>query len=104
MRKAMATMLLMAALAGCTATKEMRVRTALTDAGLSDRMAACMARPMAEQLTVRQLQDLSRATGMAREQLRNLSAAEVYQRLSRLVDAPTLAVVTRAGLGCAVRG
>lgn len=91
-------------LPACTATKEMRVRSALVDAGLSNAQAACMARPMAEQLSVGQLRDLQRLTGLKGEKIRDLSLQEVFGRATRVLDAPTLAVLTRAGLGCAIRG
>jgi hypothetical protein len=91
-------------LAGCAATKEMRVRMALADAGVPAAQAACMAAPMARQLSTQQLRDLGRVAGLNRDTLGQLTLGEAYSRISRVVDAPTLAVITRAGLACLLRG
>lgn len=105
MRCLMLTLVPILALTGCASTlvKQNEVEAALVDAGLSRRMAACMARPMAEQLSVRQLRDLQNLAGLRRERIGDLTIGELATTLSR-TDAETAGVVTRAGLGCAISG
>ncbi|QMW22027.1 hypothetical protein [Sandaracinobacteroides saxicola] len=104
MKRVLMTGLALVLLAGCTATKEMRVRSALQDAGMPPSQAACMARPLAEQLSVEQLRQLQSLVRMGEAQARALPPGELAARLGRVLDGPTLAVVLRAGFGCALRG
>lgn len=92
-----------ALLAACTATKEMQVRSALTDAGLPPPMAACMATPMAEDLSTEQLRSLGRAARTARGMGR-MTEGQILDFLKRDLDPRTVGVVVRAGLGCFLRG
>ncbi len=93
-------------LAGCAATvvKEAQVRSALVDAGLRPATADCMARPMAEQLSVEQLRRLRDARQLARSDFRDMTLGQVYDALRRSLDAETMSVVTRAGLRCVPLG
>lgn len=94
------------ALAGCatTAVKETHVRSALVDAGVRPATAECMARPMAEQLSVEQLRRLREARQLARTDFGQMTLGQVYDALRRSLDAETMSVVTRAGLRCVPLG
>lgn len=91
-------------LSACAATKEAQVRSALTDAGLPPPMAACMATPLAKDLSVDQLRSLGRVGRMGRTEARDLSERQILDMLRRDLDPETVGVVVRAGLGCLLRG
>ncbi len=86
------------ALASC-ATPETRIRTALTDAGLSQRLSGCMAKRMAHELSLGQLLKL-RSLGSIRGQ--NLTVSDYIRRAGALRDPETLRIVTFAGIGCSL--
>ena len=90
------------ALSAC-ATPETRVRTALTDAGLSTPIAACMADRMVDRLSLLQLNRLSGLKKLRGADARKLSVADFLQRTRSLQDPKILSVVTSSGLICAVR-
>ncbi len=94
-------LLALAALAGC-ATPESRVRSALLDAGLPKPVATCMAQRMVDRLSLAQLQRLSRLSGIAGSKIGDMTVAELLRRTQALGDPKILAVVTSAGLGCAI--
>lgn len=87
-----------------TAVKEVSVRSALVDAGVEPRLAGCMARPMAERLSVEQLRRLQGVAALRGRDARSMTLGQAYEVMRRSVDAETMAVVTRAGLGCAMLG
>lgn len=97
-------LLALALVAGCTASKEMRVRTALTDAGVPEPMAQCMAEPLARDLSTSQLQSLGRVAKVGRTEFGNLTQKQLLDLLKRDLDPETVGVVMRAGLGCVLRG
>ncbi|WP_199554700.1 hypothetical protein [Sandaracinobacteroides hominis] len=101
-RAVLAALLLTAA--GCTATKEMQVRSALTDAGMPPATAQCMAQPMARDLSTDQLRSMSRVAKALRDSGRTYSQRELIDILRRDLDPETVAVVVRAGVGCFLRG
>ena len=88
-------------LASCASVAEDRVSSALMEAGLSRAMSECMAERMVDRLSLRQLNDLRRLAGL-REEARDMPITEFLDRARSIVDAETYAVVTRAGLACAV--
>ena len=89
------------ALSAC-ATPESRVRTALLDAGLSKPIATCMAQRMVDRLSLAQLQRLSRLSGLGSTRISDLTVGEFLRKTRELGDPEILAVVTTAGLGCAI--
>lgn len=91
-------------LTSCAAAREGRVRTALTDAGLSAPMAACMAPPLAQDLSNAQLRALGRLGDTLRQRGAHLSEGQLLDRLRHDLDAQTAMVVLRAGTGCLLRG
>ncbi|TPE58747.1 hypothetical protein FJQ54_17020 [Sandaracinobacter neustonicus] len=91
-------------LGACATTKEAQVRSALTEAGMSEPMAACMAEPMGKELSVGQLKSLQRVAKLVNTSPAKLSQKQVMDLLKRDLDPETVGVVLRAGLGCFVRG
>ena len=87
------------ALAAC-ATPEARVRTGLTNAGLSGPMAACMAERMVDRLSLIQLRRLGDLP-YARDER---SMAGFLHRVRALRDAEIWGVTSAAAAVCAVRG
>ncbi len=94
----------LALLAGCATTKEAQVRSALTEAGLPPPFAACMAEPMARDLSTAQLRSISRVAKLRKTEIGRLSERQVIDLLKRDLDPETVGVVVRAGLGCFIRG
>jgi len=101
MNKLILAALSLLALSAC-ATPESRVRTALIDAGLPRPVASCMAQRMVDRLSIGQLQKLSRLSGISKAQISQLTVGEMLRRTKALGDPEILAVVTTAGLGCAI--
>ncbi len=89
------------ALAAC-ATPEMRVRTALIEAGLPRPIATCMAQRMVDRLSLGQLQKLSHLSGISRERIGQLTVGQFVRKLGALGDPKIVEVVTTAGIGCAI--
>lgn len=96
MRRAFLPLAILAMTAGCAQqVAEHRVRTALLDAGLSERNADCMARRMVDRLTIRQLRKLEALRGEKR------SIADYLVAVGRVNDAEALAVTASSGALCA---
>ncbi|MFN3371758.1 MAG: hypothetical protein ACK4Z0_09560 [Sphingomonadaceae bacterium] len=95
---------LLLGLAGCATSREAQVRSALTDAGLPPSVAACMAEPMARDLSGRQLQSLARVARSLSGRGAKLTEGQILDLLRRDLDPETVGVVVRAGLGCVLRG
>lgn len=99
----MAGPVLAVALLSACATPETRVRTALTDAGLSKPIAACMANRMVDRLSLIQLNRLSGLKKLRGQDMRKLTVDEFLKRTRSLQDPEILGVVTSSGLICAVK-
>ena len=91
------------ALAAC-ATPESRVQTALMDAGISRPVAGCMAERMVDRLSIDQLRQIKSLSKLGGRSVEAMSIAELLHRVRALGDPEILAVVSRAGLGCAIAG
>lgn len=91
------------ALLSACATPETRVRTALTDAGLSKPIAACMADRMVDRLSLIQLNRLSGLKKLRGQNMRKITVDEFLKRTRSLQDPEILGVVTSSGLICAVK-
>lgn len=91
-------------LAGCAASREAQIRSALTNAGLPPPMAQCMASPLASDLSNDQLLKLGRLAKAVDDPTRVRNEADLINLLRRDLDPETVAVVVRAGLGCFLRG
>jgi hypothetical protein len=88
-------------LAGC-ASPEAQLRTGLVNAGLSKPMAGCMARPMAQQLSVNQLLKLRSLSRVGDLDPRETSYNKFLHKVRALSDAEILKVTASAALGCAL--
>jgi hypothetical protein len=83
------------ALSGCVSKLAYgRVKSALTDAGLSEANAACMANRMTDKLTILQLRKLEALTGEKR------SIADYVAAVRRVGDPEVLAVTATAAAVC----
>lgn len=91
-------------LASCAPAYESRLRTSLMDAGLSERMAGCMAERMVDRLSTAQLRSLSRLGWLKDRDIGEMRVDEFLRRLESAVDPAVYAAITRAGLGCATAG
>ncbi len=98
-----AVLLAVALVGGCVEKiAESRVRSALVDAGLSQRNADCMAARMVDRLTIGQLRKLEQLRARAGERERPVTIDQYVERVRRVGDAEVVAVTaTSAGL-CAV--
>jgi len=87
-------------LGGCAEQiAESRVRSALTDAGLGEQTAGCMAERMVDRLTIaqlRRLEELKRSSEGTRED----SVTDYIERLRRVDDPEVLAVATSSAALC----
>lgn len=93
-------LLAMAALLASCATPEARLRAGLINAGLSERVAGCMAERMADRLSLMQLRrigDLPRAREAG-------SVSEFLHRVRSLGDTQILTVSASSAAICAVSG
>jgi hypothetical protein len=84
------------------ATPESRVRSALLSAGLSKPVSTCMAQRMVDRLSLGQLQRLSRLSELRDSRIRDLTVGEFLKKTRALGDPEIFAVVSTAGLGCAI--
>lgn len=94
------------ALSAC-ATPETRIAQKLMDYGFDRSTATCMGEELEDRLSNRQLRTLANlATDISREgrDLRDMSVRELADRVRRTGDPELFAVLTRAGIGCAVLG
>lgn len=89
--------LLIIALAACSPSKLAygRVKSALLDAGLSERNSACMADRMTDKLTLAQLQKLERLKGEKRSLMDYVSAVR------RVGDVDAIEVTASSAALCA---
>ena len=89
------------------ATPETRIAQKLMDYGFDRSTATCMGEELEDRLSNRQLRTLANlATDISREgrDLRDMSVRELANRVRRTGDPELFAVLTRAGIGCAVLG
>ena len=88
-------------IAGCASIAEPRVRSALVDAGLSERNADCMAGRMVDRLTIAQLRKLESLKDVDRGTLGRLSLADYVGLVERVGDPEVVAVTTSSAALCA---
>ena len=88
-------------LAGCVQTiAESRVRSAFSDAGLSERVSDCMAGRMVDRLTIEQLRKLERLKTRASER-DPVTVRDYLGRVARVGDAEVVAVTSSSAALCA---
>ncbi len=86
------------------ATPETRVRNALVDAGLSQKVSSCMAGRMVDRLSLFQLNRLRGLKKLRDSDAGKITVDEFLSRTKSLQDPEILGVVTTSGVICAVRG
>jgi hypothetical protein len=92
-------------LSACVATPEQRVRVALSDAGVPDPVAKCMAKKMAAKLSIAQLQELKRLGALAhREPGQKIGTKRILRAAEALGDPEIVSVTSRAAIGCYILG
>jgi hypothetical protein len=94
------------ALTAC-ATPETRIAQTLIDYGFDRKTANCVGEELDDRLSNRQLRTLAGlASDIRREgrDVRNMTIRELSDRVRRTGDPELFAVLTRAGIGCAVLG
>jgi len=90
---------------GCASVSpEARLRTGLIEAGLSPRVAGCMAERMADRLSIAQLKRLKSLASLKDAQVETLTVGQFLHKVRGLQDMELIEVTTRAGLGCALSG
>jgi hypothetical protein len=92
------------ALSACASTYESRVEAKLVEMGMSRSKARCMAGRLVDRLSEDQLRSLGRLAALEHRTAGKMSVAELIRRADALGDPEIVGVVTRAGLGCAIRG
>jgi hypothetical protein len=90
-------------LGGC-ASRASRVEAALAQAGVSARMAACLAPRLADRLRDDQLRALARAAKRASGDSGKAGASEIVARVAGTGDPEIIGVVSAAALHCALKG
>jgi hypothetical protein len=91
------------ALTGCVEKiAESRVRSALVEAGLSERNSDCMATRMVDRLTIAQLRKLEQLKARPGERPRPVTIPEYVERVQRVGDAEVIAVTGSSAALCAV--
>lgn len=100
MKRALVSAALLIALAGC-ATPETRLRTGLVDAGLSQRVAGCMADRMVDRLSLLQLRRIGSLASLKGKNASDLSLNQFLFKVRALKDTEILAVTTSSAAVCA---
>ena len=89
-------------LAGCGGAEE-KLRNGMISAGLSESLATCMAKPMADKLSIGQLRKLSALSKVSRLDPRRTTYDEFIHKLRALGDPEILRITANAALGCTFR-
>ncbi|WP_144037788.1 hypothetical protein [Sphingopyxis sp. KK2] len=87
-------------LAGC-ATPETRLRTGLIDAGLSQRVAGCMAERMVDRLSLLQLRRIGSLASLKDKNASDLTLNQFLHKVRALKDPEILSVTTSSAAVCA---
>jgi membrane-bound lytic murein transglycosylase MltF len=103
-RAALAAPLLLLTIAGCAQPFEGRVADRLAQAGLSRRMADCMAERWVDRLSLLQLQKISDLADDLRKERGTLTAGRFILKVRELDDPEIGEVVTRSSVVCALSG
>lgn len=90
------------AVSGC-ATPETRLRTGLTNAGLSNAIAGCMADRMVDRLSLVQLRRLGSLASLRDENAGALTLNQFLRKVRALKDTEILGVTTSSTALCAFR-
>lgn len=89
-------------LPACTSlSPESRLRSGLEEAGLSPRMAGCMAERMADRLSLMQLRKLQSLASLRKSHSGKMSMDQLLHKVRALQDPEIFAVTSRSALACA---
>lgn len=91
------------AVAGC-ATPQTQLERGLTDAGLSQRQAGCMAKQMDDKLSLAQLLKIRSLKNLQKDRLADTSMNRFLRNVRALNDPEIVRVTTRAAVSCAISG
>ncbi|MET0360923.1 MAG: hypothetical protein ABW048_04130 [Sphingobium sp.] len=90
-------------LCGCaTLSPESRLRAGLIDAGLSPRMAQCMAERMADRLSITQLRRLQSLASLRKADMGAITLDRFLYKVRALEDPEIFLVSSKAAIGCAL--
>ena len=92
------------ALSACAHSYESRIRSNLVDAGLSRSVAGCIADRMVDRLSRRQLDSVARLGRGANRSVGDMTIDQFLRHYRAALDPEVYAVLTRAGVGCAIAG
>jgi hypothetical protein len=100
LRAALAAALIL--LPACTSlSPESRLRSGLEEAGLSPRMAGCMAKRMADRLSLAQLRKLQSLASLRKSHSGKMSIDQLLHEVRALEDPEIFAVTSGSALRCA---
>ena len=81
---------------------EVKLRKGLMNAGLSEGMASCMAKPMADQLSIGQLMKLNSLSKVPGLDGRRTSYDKLMHHLRALGDPEIIRIAASAAVGCSI--
>ncbi|MFZ1742001.1 MAG: hypothetical protein WAT93_04060 [Pontixanthobacter sp.] len=81
---------------------ESRVHSALIEAGLTEKNAACMAERMVDRLTISQLRKLENLKARKGESEKPVKLMEYVERVRRVGDAEVITVTSSSAALCAI--
>jgi hypothetical protein len=84
-----------------TVSPESRLRAGLLDAGLSPRMAGCMAERMVDRLSLMQLRRLQSLASLRKSHIEQMSVDRFLYKVRALDDPEIFMVTSKAAIGCA---
>ncbi|WP_422794962.1 hypothetical protein [Sphingobium mellinum] len=85
-----------------TVSPESRVRAGLVDAGLSPRLAACMAERMVDRLSIVQLRRLQSLASLRKSRMEDMTIDRFLYKVRALEDPQILTVTSKAAIVCAL--
>ena len=85
-----------------TVSPESRVRAGLIEAGISPRMAGCMAERMAERLSLMQLRRLQSLASLRKSHMEQMTVDRFLYKVRALEDPEIFMVTSKAAIVCAI--
>lgn len=85
-----------------TVSPESRLRTGLIDAGVSPRMAGCMAERMVDRLSLAQLRRLQSLASLRKSHMGDMTVDRFLFKVRALEDPEIFAVTSKAAIVCAI--
>ena len=85
-----------------TVSPESRVRAGLVEAGISPRMAACMAERMVDRLSLVQLRQIQSLASLRKSHMEGMTVDRFLYKLRALEDPEIFTVTSKAAILCAL--